>query len=467
MGKVLIIDDDKMFCQTLSVVVQRMDHEAIKAFNMRQGLELAQSDDFDVVLLDVGLPDGSGLDLLPKLKTLPSDPEVIIITGSGDPDGAELAIKTGAWDYIEKTGSTQKMMLLLTRAMKYRADRGRGNALTVALKRNGIIGESPVMKNCLDLLAQASSCEANVLVTGETGTGKELFAHAIHDNSDRCDQRFVVVDCTALPENLVESALFGHVKGAFTGAVQDREGLIKQADNGSLFLDEVGELPLSIQKRFLRVLQEHCFRPVGGKQVLKSDFRLISATNRNLDRMVQQDRFRRDLLFRLNTMQIPLPPLREHPEDIKAIASYYIAKFCEQYQEGIKGVADDFLEQLIAYQWPGNVRELINTLEKSLTAARGEHTLFPIHLPTDVRIHSARVAVHTKDAKPNEFEKEVDNLSDFRKVMNQAEKRYLRELIHATKGDIKASCEISGLSRSRLYGLLKKHHISRKVEESS
>ena len=463
MGKVLIIDDDKMFGQTLAAVVKQMGHDAVIAFNMKEGLDTARSDAFDVVLLDVGLPDGNGLCLLPQLKELPSDPEVIIITGSGDPDGAELAIKTGAWDYIEKTGTAQKMMLPLVRAMKYREDKAAQTAVTVALKRNGIIGDSPLMKACLDLLAQASSCMANVLITGETGTGKELFAHAIHENSLQCGNRFVVVDCAALPENLVESALFGHVKGAFTGAVRDREGLIKQADGGAPFLDEVGELSLSIQKRFLRVLQERRFRSVGGKQVLKSDFRLISATNRDLDERVRQGRFRSDLFFRLNTLTIKLPPLREYPEDIKEMASFYIAKFCERYQGGIKGISDDFLDKLFAYTWPGNVRELINTLEKSLAAAQSDHTLFPIHLPTHIRIHSARISIRKKTPDPAELNKGRNGLSDFRTAMDQAEKRYLQEVIYLTKGDIKASCAVSGLSRSRLYGLLKKHHISRKT----
>ncbi len=464
MGKVLIIDDDKMFCETMAALVEQMGHDAVKAFTQREGLKQAVSIAFDVVLLDVQLPDGSGLELLPELKKTESNPEVIIITGSGDPDGAELAIKTGAWDYIEKTASTKKMTLPLVRAMKYREEKATKTPRS-ALKRDGIIGNSHVMKLCFDLLAQASESEANVLITGETGTGKELFSRAIHANSVRFNQRFVVLDCAALPETLVESTLFGHKKGAFTGAEKDQDGLIKEADGGTFFLDEIGELPYSVQRAFLRVLQERSYRPVGGKREIKSDFRLVTATNRDLDEMVDSGLFRKDLLFRIRTLTIDLPALSEHSEDVKDIALYYISKLCEHHQLGTKGVSPDFFDKICSYNWPGNVRELINALETAVTAAGQDHILLPVHLPVQIRIHSARTSVSKQETSdPGSGKNDIHPMEppNFRNLMEATEQKYFQDLIDFTQGDIKASCRISGLSRSRLYALMKKHKLSRK-----
>lgn len=464
MGKVLIIDDDKMFCETMAALVEQMGHDVVKAFTQREGLEQAVSIAFDVVLLDVQLPDGSGLDLLPELKKTAANPEVIIITGIGDPDGAELAIKTGAWDYIEKTASTKKMTLPLVRAMKYREEKATKTPRS-ALKREGIIGNSLLMKSCLDLLAQASESDTNVLITGETGTGKELFSRAIHANSARFNQRFVVVDCAALPETLVESTLFGHIKGAFTGAEKDQDGLIKEADGGTLLLDEIGELPYAVQRAFLRVLQERSFRPVGASREIKSDFRLITATNRDLDEMVDSGLFRKDLLFRIRTLTIDLPALREHSEDIKDIALYYISKLCERHQLGTKGVSPDFFDKICSYNWPGNVRDLINALETAVSAAGQDHTLMPIHLPAQIRIHSARTSVSKQEPSDSGSGKnDIHPMEppNFRNLMETTEQKYFQDLIDFTQGDIKASCRLAGLSRSRLYALMKKHNISRK-----
>ncbi|MDM8515041.1 sigma-54 dependent transcriptional regulator [Desulfobacterales bacterium HSG16] len=467
MGKILIIDDDEVFSRTMGILAGQMGHEIVEAFDMKQGAEIARSDDFDVVLLDVDLPDGCGLDLLPGLKKNLSNPEVIIMTGAGNPDGAEIAIKTGAWDYIEKTASIKKMTLPLSRAMRYREEKMSARKITtISLKRESIIGDGPVMKVCLDMLAQASDSMANVLITGETGTGKDLFSHAIHENSKRSDKPFVVVDCASLPENLVESVLFGHEKGAFTGAEKMQNGLIKQADRGTLFLDEIGELPITIQKSFLRVIQERRFRHVGGRTEIVSDFRLISATNQDLDAMVQEGTFRKDLLYRINSLPIKMPALREYFEDMKKIALYYISIFCNRYNCGAKGISNEFFDTLKAYPWPGNVRELINAIEHAVTCAKYAHTLLPIHLPINIRVYSARSAIKRQgqeDFAQVEKDSESDNIESFRITMEKAEKEYFEQLISLTRGNIKEVCRISGLSRSRVYSILKKHGIGRKA----
>ena len=466
MADILIIDDDKMLCGVLGRHIGRMGHAATYSLTLEEGLKELSSKTFDVVFLDVNLPDGNGLDAIPGIRQIASSPEVIIITGAGDPDGAELAIKSGAWDYLEKPSSSKKMTLALVRALQYSKEKA-ARKPSVALKRKGIVGDSPRMKACFDLLAQAANSNANVLIAGETGTGKELFAQAIHKNSSRADNSLVVVDCAALPETLLESVLFGHEKGAFTGADRAQDGLVKQADGGTLFLDEVGELSLSIQKVFLRVLQEHKFRPVGSKHELRCDFRLVAATNRDLDKMAQCGQFRNDLLFRLRTLTIKLPSLRERPEDIKDLTLFYLAKFCERQQLATKGFSPEFFDALSAYNWPGNVRELFNTLEAALTAAHYDQTLFARHLPNQIRIQVARSAVGKKyPANGNkdtgrESAKALPLLRNFRKAAAaEAEKRYLQDLVSLASTNIGKSCRISGLSRSRLYELLKKHRIA-------
>ncbi|HUU38026.1 MAG TPA: sigma-54 dependent transcriptional regulator [Candidatus Desulfaltia sp.] len=462
MANVLIIDDDKLICDWISNVVTRLGHQAVSTHLLREGLRKVQSVSFDIVFLDVQMPDGNGLESIPKIKAARSFPEVIVITGLGHPDEAELAIRSGAWDYLEKPASFEAIKLPLLRALEYRAERQSGTV--TVLKRNGIIGDSEKIIACLELLAQAATSEANVLITGETGTGKELFAKVVHSNSHRAKRNFVVVDCTALPETLVESVLFGHARGAFTGAETSEEGLIKQADGGTLFLDEIGELPLSIQKKFLRVIQEHCFRPVGGRREVKSDFRLVAATNRELETMVQEGRFREDLLFRLRTIVIDSPPLRDIPEDIKKLTVFYMNDLCKRFGIIAKKASPEFWEIVAAYPWPGNVRELIQALEKALLSAKDEPLLFPKHLPTYIRIQVARSSFPQKPAglrKPEArsgVPQMPPKLKEIRKAaVSEAEKQYLKDLISYVGGDKSKACRISGLSRSRFYTLLKKY----------
>lgn len=459
MANVLIIDDDELFCETLLDKLRRIDHDGAYALNLKDGLKKAFSGKFDVVFLDVRLPDGNGLNMLPRLRAAPSSPEVIIITGYGDPDGAEHAIKSDAWHYVEKSSSIKEMILPFLRALQYREEK-KTTSRPVALKRENIIANSPRMIPCFDLLAKAAASEVNVLIVGETGTGKELFARAIHENSLRADKNFVIVDCAVLPETLIGSMLFGHEKGAFTGADKNHEGMIKQADGGTLFLDEVGELILPVQKAFLRILEKGTFRSVGGKKEVRSDFRLVAATNRDLDDMVRQKQFREDLLFRLRSLTIELPPLRERSEDIKDLAINHITKLCEWSKTEIKGFSPDFFETLSAYEWPGNVRELFNNLDRAFAVAGSCPTLFRKHLPDQIRIHALRSSVDKRspaDSTSGEGVQLTKTLPAWKEFRGKAEQEYLKDLISCTKGDIKKACQLSSLSRARLYQLLKKY----------
>lgn len=466
MANILIIDDDKKICDALGNVMRRMGHDVAYALTLKDGLTGVVSRPVDVAFVDVCMPDGNGLNVLARIREAPSSPEVIIMTGQGEPDGAELAIRSGAWDYVEKPPSVETLILPLVRALEYRKEKKAGKS-PVALKREGIVGNSAQMRRCLDHVAQVANTEMNILITGKTGTGKELFAQAIHENSSRAGRNFVVVDCAALPETLVESTLFGHEKGAFTGADKSHDGLVKQADRGTLFLDEVGELTLSIQRTFLRVLQERRFRRVGGKEELKSDFRLVAASNRDLHKMVQAGKFRNDLLFRIRSMVIALPPLRGRAKDIKDIAMYYMNRFCDRYGIGTKGFSSEFVDLLTAYSWPGNVRELIHAMEAALSKVQDEATLFPVHLPEQIRIELARTSVGC--GKPHRacLEKSArldKDLPNLQAMLDGTERQYLRDLVLLTKGNMKEACRVSSISRSRLYARLKKYNIRRYAE---
>jgi two-component system, NtrC family, response regulator len=463
MANILIIDDDVTMTALLSHAVRGRGHDTVCAHTLQEGIAAAQAGDYALIYLDVYLPDGNGLDAIPKFRNAPSSPEVIIITGSGDADGAELAITSGAWDYIEKPSSTNRMILPLVRALQYR-DVKLEKKPPIALKRENIVGSSPGIVACLEKVARAADYNATVLITGETGTGKEGFAWAIHENSSRADRNFVVVDCATLSDTLVESILFGYQKGAFTGADRSREGLIKQADGGTLFLDEIGELPLAVQRAFLRVLQERRFRPLGGKEELTSDFRLIAATNRDLDLMVTEGQFRSDLLYRIRSFTIELPPLREHPEDIPALATFHLSRLAERHGDKMRNLSPEFLETLQAYNWPGNVRELFNALERLLAVAGSNATLFPKDLPTHIRAKVARSAIVKKSTAveappPPKVNATLPKLQVLRdEAIANAERKYLRDLMTISGDNIKKACVMSGLSRSRLYELIKKYH---------
>ncbi|NJB67564.1 two-component system NtrC family response regulator [Desulfobaculum xiamenense] len=482
MAKVLIIDDNQPTCEALAELVRNIGHEGSYALSLADGLNRALGGDFDVVFLDVRMPDGNGLDILPRLKALPMPPEVIIMTGLGDPDGAELAIRNGAWDYLQKPLSPKKILLPLTRVLKYR-DNLRELTTPPPMKRCGIVGHSAAIRATMDRLAVAARGNANVLITGETGTGKELFARALHENSARADRPFVVVDCAAIPANLLESTLFGHVRGAFTGADAPRTGLVKEADGGTLFLDEVGELSPDLQKKFLRVLQEKRFRPVGAQHELTSDFRLVAATNRDLEDMSRRGEFREDLLYRLCSVAIHLPPLRERAEDIDELAQELAARISRKNGIAPKTFAPDFIDTLRAYGWPGNIRELSNTLESAIVGAYFEPELFATHLPERIRISTLKSAiadasavtpnaaapcpnetgnrdglVYGFDTRPEHFPEYKDFRND---VLDAADREYFTRLMEAADWKVSRACDLSGLGKSRLYVQLRKYGIDR------
>lgn len=455
MAEILIIDDDELFAETVADKLDSLRHAARCTHTLATGLKVATAGAFDVVLLDVYLPDGNGLEMIDQLRSVPSEPQVIIITGQGDPDGAELAIHHGAWCYLEKNSIIKEITLPLTRALQYRQALSGQKAVLKVVERDQLVGESPRFLHCLELLVKTAAAEAGVLISGESGTGKEAFARAIHANSHRKNGNFVVVDCAALPEQLVESVLFGHVKGAFTGADRVNRGLIRHADKGTLFLDEIGELPLVTQKTFLRVLQERTFCSVGSQEESHSDFRLICATNRNLAVMTEKGLFREDLLYRLRGISLTLPPLRDRDGDIPLLLEHFLNRLIQRYGQEKKECMPDFMEYLFAYSWPGNVRELSHAVESAFAQALYSPVLFTQHLPLHIRTAHARAQVKGPEASRSQTGASPSLLS-WREAKDSFEREYTRQLLLQSNGNIMEAGRVSGLSRTRLYQLIKK-----------
>lgn len=470
MARVLIVDSDDAFRRDMEADLGRRGFDAHGCATRSEAVRHLELKPCDVVLLADDLPEGDMLANLTRLVRCESAPEVVVLSGSNDQDLAEQSIRAGAWNFFTKPPSLQLLSIVIERIEKQR--RTKRPARAVALKRGAIIGSSKALQSALNQVAQASGGRANVLITGETGTGKELFARAVHENSPRSKRPFVIVDCAALPSSLAESILFGHEKGAFTSADARSEGLIAQAHSGTLFLDEVGELPMGVQKVFLRVLEARCYRPVGSTREHLSDFRLVAATNRNLEDMARREEFRSDLLFRLQGFSLELPPLRLITDDINELTCHYIGRLCSSLGIPRKGFSPDFLECLMHYNWPGNTRELFHAIEQAVSMAEGEAILFPRHLPTYIRAFVARAEVgrehpdeEAKDVRcpvPEGNPEEMEFIRDARARMLAAfETNYLSDLMRRTQRDMDKACRVSGLSRARLYALLKERGISR------
>ncbi len=469
MANILVIDDDAFFREFLTRLLAADGHKTIGVDTLAEATRRAGAEDFDLIFLDVRLPDGSGLDLLPRLRALPSEPEVVIITGAGDPDGAELAIMSGAWDYIEKKASQEALRLACLRALRFREKKQD----SLPVRRAGIIGGGPVLERTLRQMGRAARSQANVLLFGETGTGKELFARAIHENSARAGAECVVVDCAGLTESIMARELFGHRRGAFTGASGDTPGLLARAHGGTLFLDEVSELSLEMQKGFLRLLESHTYRPLGENREIPVDFRLVCASNRDLWEMVAAGAFREDLFYRIRAVTIRLPPLREILDELPELAEHHLTRICRNAKLPLKTLAPELVDLFSQYHWPGNVRELVHVLDALVAAAPLEPELLPSHLPRDLRVHFVRSKVARGQREYDSAPGAAPSLPEpsgrpappqtlewnaYKQAAHaQVERTYLQTLARSCGGDVRAAMNLSGLSQSRLYGLLRKH----------
>ncbi len=465
---VLIIDDDKDVCEILSQAVISQGYCARSAHSLQSGLKELDSFLPQVVLLDVCLPDGNSIEHLDSFFRAFCSPEVLVITGKGDPDSAEKALLSGAFDYIQKPIYIDDILIPISRAKDFR-DARLQREMAENFQWEGIVGNSKAIKSSLDQIAEAAGTDNSVLICGETGTGKELFARAVHNNSARLRGEMVVVDCAALTENLVESLLFGHVKGAFTGAVQDHTGLLQRANKGTVFLDEVGELSLDMQKKFLRAMEEKRFRPLGGKKEMHSDFRVVAATNRDLQALIEQGQFRQDLLQRLNTHYVRIPPLRDRKEDIVALLDFFLQKICKRMQIPGKEYYQEVVDIFREYDWPGNIREFLHAVEVAVSSSGNEACLHRKHIPLHIRTTVLRNSIGKKTEQGSLVSKMASPLScaqipdwkTFRcSILEITEQRYFEDLYKHTQGDMNELARIAGLTKSRIYDILKKHNIA-------
>jgi DNA-binding NtrC family response regulator len=370
-SKVLLVDDDENLNKVLSFQLNQMGFDVTTAIDGSSGLNLFKQSTFDIVITDLQLPGMSGMELLTSIRRLDKNVIVLIITAYGTVENAVEASKLGADDYLTKPFGKETLRFVIEKAIQFRKLQSENIQLRSELFQkydfSNLVGKSSAMDDVLKLTGRVAESDATVLIQGESGTGKELIARAIHYNSPRKDKAFITVNCPSIPENLIESELFGHVKGAFTGALKDRKGKFQLADQGTIFLDEIGDLKEDLQARLLRVLQEKEFERVGESTPIKVDVRVVAATNKNIEKLVQDGRFREDLYYRLNVVTILIPPLRERKDDIPFLVDHFIKK----YGKGKNyTVTDEALDLIIQYDWPGNVRELENTIERAIVISR-------------------------------------------------------------------------------------------------
>jgi two-component system NtrC family response regulator len=438
-----------------------LGHESRFALTGKEGLELAKNGWFDIVFLDVKLPDANGLDLIKTIKANPSSPEIIIITGDSSPDGAEMAINSGAWNYLGKPFLRQELNLQVSRALQFRKEKGNVSTPGI-LKRNGIIGESKEIRSCLEQASTAAYSDTSVLISGEPGTGKALFAKTIHLNSGRSEKNFVVVDCCTVTETIFEGMLFGHKKGDNPEAGEKKTGLIKRSDKGTLFLNEISELPLPVQKSLLRVMVNRTFTPSGAKMQETCNFRVIASTTKDLEALSEKRKFQKDLLFRLKGIGIHLPPLRRIQRDIVKMALYYLDQHCRTYKTDTKGISPECLDILTAYEWPGNIAELTSAMDKAVASAKNEPTLYSIHLPSHIRATGIKNSfIPDLKSKNNPLDDNGQgNFPMLSQVLETREKEYLNAVLSHTGQNLKEACRISGISKSRMHSKLKKYMLN-------
>ena len=452
-ARVLIVDDEPGLREMLKILLRREGYDAVTApgFAHAREMILSAPAPFALVLTDLVMPDGSGLDLLTLAKQRTDATEVIVMTAHSTVDVALEAMRRGAYDFVAKPFQNTELKLLVGRALEKSAIVVENARLRAKLAADhpedplDLLGKSAPMRAVADIIRRIAASRTTVLVTGESGTGKERIARAIHSTSDRKDKPFLVVNCGALPENLMESELFGHEKGAFTGAVIKHIGLFREADGGTLLLDEIGELPLSLQVKLLRVLQERKVRPVGGTSEIDVDVRLVAATNRDVEKDVAAGKFRQDLYYRLNIIRIELPPLRDRSEDVPGLIDFFVRRFAGEHGKKIRGLAPEAMRALLAHEFPGNVRELENAIERGVTLCQGS-TIGLGDLPGTIAGQAAGSAP-TLLSLP-------EGGCDLDAVMAEAERRLILQALDRTGGVRTQAAKLLGVTfRSLRYRL--------------
>ncbi|HET8676633.1 MAG TPA: sigma-54 dependent transcriptional regulator [Blastocatellia bacterium] len=446
---ILVIDDEEKILDALRLNLEQTGYSVATAKTGEEGLILFNNGDFDLVLADLQLPDMQGTEVMRRLKEKRPSIEVIIISGYGSVARAVEATKAGAFHFVEKPFEIDALLLLIERALERQLLIEESDVLRRTLQQRStygdIVGRSKQMQNIFEMIEAVAKSDANILIVGESGTGKELIANAIHYNSHRAKGTFVKVNCSALPKELIESELFGHTKGAFTGAARDKEGLIARANGGSLLLDEIAEMPLELQPKLLRALQERVYYRLGSEKPVEVDFRLICSTNRNPPEAVRSGQLREDLYYRISTITIEVPPLRERTDDIQVLADHFLKTFADKYQKPLEGFSQSAISVMFNYHWPGNVRELESAIERAVLLAKGDH-------------------IEASDLPFTATEAPATNNNQFHVPPNMKLEDIEREVIYQTlqrtKGNKQAAATALGIYRPRLYSKIRKYNLT-------
>ncbi|NBI07098.1 sigma-54-dependent transcriptional regulator [Senegalia massiliensis] len=449
MYKILLVDDEESFLKIYKKILKKSGYETITASNGLQALEVLEKESISLIISDIVMPKMDGITLLKKVKNKYKNIPVLLLTGKGTIESAVNAMKVGACTYLSKPINIDELLMEIDKYLKYESLQAENKYLKEKILegQDEFLGTSEVIKSIKEKVKLITSTNSTVLITGESGTGKELVADLIYRNSLRKDKVFVKVNCAVLSKTVLESELFGHEKGAFTGAINERKGRFEAANKGTIFLDEIGEMPLNMQAKLLRVIQEKEFERVGSNKTIKTDFRLISATNKDLKKEVDNKNFREDLYYRLNVISIHVPPLRERKQDILVLFDYFVKKFVKEMNKNINGISERVKELLIEYKWPGNVRELKNIAERLVVFTQG-HIIEDTYLPKEF------------------FEKlsyeESNKLFTLKEARMQFEKEFIENALNKNKGNISRTANDIGLARKNLYQKIERYKISKK-----
>lgn len=457
-AKILIVDDEEIVIRSCLRILSDSTYVVDSVQDSLEALRKVDETDYDIVILDIMMPKMDGLEVLQQVKERHPDVDVIMMTGLSQIQTAVKAMKLGAFDYLSKPFDPDELKQVVDRALERRhllqQNRNLKNEVSSKYRFENIIGSSPRMQSVFALIAKCAPTNSTVLITGESGTGKEMIARAIHFNSLRKDQPFVTVDCNTLSENLLESELFGHVKGSFTGAVVNKRGMFDIANNGTLFLDEFGNIPLSTQAKLLRVIQEREFRPVGSTVTQKTNVRLITATNKDLKALVAQGSFREDLYYRINVFPIHAPPLRERRDDIPALAFHFLKIFCNELERPVAEISEGAMSLLMNHDWPGNVRELENTMHRAVILC-SDNIIRQAHLANIIDTSSR---LNLEVPKTSEDLKRIKKIAR-EKSVEEVEKLFIQETLKRNASNVTRSAEETGMQRSNFQALMKKYNI--------
>jgi len=457
-AKILIVDDEEIVIRSCRRILSDSIYTVDAAQDGMEALRKIDETEYDIIILDIMMPKMDGLEVLQQVKERHPDMDVIMMTGLSQIQTAVKAMKLGAFDYLSKPFDPDELKHVVDRALERRhllqENRNLKSEVSSKYRFENIIGSSPRMQAVYALIAKCAPTNSTVLITGESGTGKEMIARAIHFNSLRKDQPFVTVDCNTLSENLLESELFGHIKGSFTGAVANKRGMFDIANNGTLFLDEFGNIPLSTQAKLLRVIQEREFRPVGSTVTQKTNVRLITATNKDLKALVAEGAFREDLYYRINVFPIQAPALRERRDDIPALAFHFLKIFCNELDKPVSEISDGAMSQLVTHDWPGNVRELENTMHRAVILC-SDNIIRQAHL-ANIMETSARLDLEVP--RTSEDLKRIKKIAR-EKSVEEVEKLFIQETLKRNASNVTRSAEETGMQRSNFQALMKKYDI--------